>query len=282
MPVRKPLVVLSLGAGVQSSTLALMAAHGEITPMPDVAIFADTQAEPKSVYTWLDWLDKQLPFSVYRVTAGSLAKEALRVRLSKGGNYYTNSNIPVFIKNPTGREGLQSRQCTQNFKLDPINKLIRELGAEEIRNWRRHRKSGVKPITQWIGISRDEVVRMKPSRLDYIENTWPLVDRNMRRSDCLNWMSANGYPVPPRSACVFCPYHDSVEWSRLKLEEPDSFATAVKFEQDYQAALAQIPRIKGIPFLHRSCMPLSEVDFAVKQDAHPDLFGNECEGMCGV
>ena len=35
---------LSLGAGVQSSTLALMAAKGEIGPMPDAAIFADTQA----------------------------------------------------------------------------------------------------------------------------------------------------------------------------------------------------------------------------------------------
>jgi len=47
--------IISLGAGVQSSTMALMAAHGEITPMPDCAIFADTQAEPKVVYTWLSW-----------------------------------------------------------------------------------------------------------------------------------------------------------------------------------------------------------------------------------
>jgi len=46
--------VLSLGAGVQSSTMALMAAKGEITPMPDCAIFADTQAEPQSVYdSWI-------------------------------------------------------------------------------------------------------------------------------------------------------------------------------------------------------------------------------------
>ncbi len=36
---------ISLGAGVQSSTMALMAAAGEITPMPAAAIFADTQAE---------------------------------------------------------------------------------------------------------------------------------------------------------------------------------------------------------------------------------------------
>ena len=36
------LEVISLGAGVQSTTMALMAAHGEIEPMPDLAIFTDT------------------------------------------------------------------------------------------------------------------------------------------------------------------------------------------------------------------------------------------------
>lgn len=43
--------IISLGAGVQSSTLALMAAAGEIAPMPVAAIFADTQDEPASVYS---------------------------------------------------------------------------------------------------------------------------------------------------------------------------------------------------------------------------------------
>ena len=41
----EPIHILSLGAGVQSSTLALMAAAGEVTPMPVAAIFADTHAE---------------------------------------------------------------------------------------------------------------------------------------------------------------------------------------------------------------------------------------------
>lgn len=68
------LVVLSLGAGVQSSVMALMAAKGQITPMPDYAIFADTQAEPDHLYFWLDWLEKQLPFPVIRVTRGICLK----------------------------------------------------------------------------------------------------------------------------------------------------------------------------------------------------------------
>ena len=69
--------ILSLGAGVQSSTLALMIQRGEI-PMVDAAIFADTMGEPKLVYEWLDWLEKQLSFPVYRVNKGNLREDMIR------------------------------------------------------------------------------------------------------------------------------------------------------------------------------------------------------------
>lgn len=46
--------VLSLGAGVQSSTLLPMAIEGEL--QIDRAIFADTQWEPRAVYQWLEYL----------------------------------------------------------------------------------------------------------------------------------------------------------------------------------------------------------------------------------
>ena len=61
---RNNLRILSLGAGVQSSTLALKIKHGEI-PMVDAAIFADVKGEPKAVYTCLDWLEKQLNYPVF-------------------------------------------------------------------------------------------------------------------------------------------------------------------------------------------------------------------------
>ena len=281
----EPLHIISLGAGVQSSTMALMAACGEITPMPSCAIFADTQAEPAGVYKWLDWLEKQLPFPVYRVSHGNLEREALRVRTSKAGNKYTNSNITVYIRNPdvTMKEGIQSRQCTGDFKIDPIHVKIREVASVGIKAWRKGKKVGIIPVTQWIGISRDEIIRIKPSRKDYIKNIWPLVDLSMTRKDCVKWMKAKGFQEPPRSACVFCPYHNDAEWRRLKTDEPEEFAKAVKFESDYQAAMAQITRIKGVPFLHKSCLPLGEINFTRKEtDTHPDFFANECEGICGV
>ena len=155
-PQVEPIHIISLGAGVQSSTMALMAAHGEITPMPAAAIFADTQAEPASVYTWLDWLEKQLPFPVYRVTRGRLAAKAVEIHQSKKtGALYTNSNVPVFIRMPgTEKEGKQSRQCTQDFKVVPVQRKIREMIG---------RKRSARAV-MWIGISRDEAHRMKPSR----------------------------------------------------------------------------------------------------------------------
>ena len=73
--------VLSLGAGVQSTTLALMIEKGEI-PMVDCAIFADVGAEPKLVYEHLDWLEKQLSYPIYRVQWRNLKEDVISA--SKG------------------------------------------------------------------------------------------------------------------------------------------------------------------------------------------------------
>jgi hypothetical protein len=287
---KEPIQILSLGAGVQSSTLALMAAAGEITPMPVAAIFADTQAEPASVYRWLDWLEKQLPFPVIRVSKGSLQESALTVRTSKKGNTYTNSNVPAFLKTEgVAVEGLQMRQCTKDFKIDVILREVRKIARAEISEWRKAKCPKEVPVIQWMGISRDEVYRMKPSRLRYVEHRWPLIDMNITRAACMDWMKKRGFPTPPRSACVFCPYHGDIEWLKLKTEEPEEFERAAQFEDAYQVSLSKIQRRAAVPYLHRSLLPIRTIDFAtrVKDKAdieaqQPDLFGNECEGMCGV
>ncbi len=55
-------VILSLGAGVQSTALALMAVRGELPGFrrPVAAIFADTGWEPRGVYDHLHWLVQEL------------------------------------------------------------------------------------------------------------------------------------------------------------------------------------------------------------------------------
>lgn len=273
-----PIHIISLGAGVQSSTMALMAAIGEITPMPKAAIFADTQGEPKIVYDWLDWLEKRLPFPVYRVTKGNLEKDCGEVKLSKkSGNYYLKGIIPAFTLQPDGKKGLLGRACTMDYKIAALIKKTRELC-----DWKRGEQRSL--VKVWIGISLDEAHRMKPSRETWIEHTWPLIDLKMNRKDCLTWMKLHAFPEPPRSACVFCPFHSDLEWRRLKNYAPEEFQRAVALEKKLQLAKTKVPALNGIPFLHSSCKPLSEVDFSdnLKGRQQVNLFGNECEGMCGV
>lgn len=273
---KEPIHIISLGAGVQSSTMALMAAKGEITPMPVAAIFADTQAEPKSVYLWLDWLEKQLPFPVHRVIhKHGLWAESVAIKKRKDGKgHWTFSGVPHYCINRDGTHGHGPRQCTHDFKLTPILKAIRALTKQH----------EVKSAVSWIGISLDEISRMKPSRVRYAENRWPLIEKEMKRHDCLRWMEQNAFPKPPRSACVFCPYHSNAEWRQLQVEEPDEFARAVQFEKEYGDAKMKTLRESAVRFfLHASRKPLSEVDFSTEEErGQMSLFNNECEGMCGV
>lgn len=165
--------VISLGAGVQSSTMALMAAVGEITPMPDCAIFADTGAEPQRVYEWLEWLEGQLPYPVHRV----MHKAGLLANIMQTGRGRFVS-VPFFTDSHHG--GMTRRQCTREFKVQPIDKKLRDLMGLK---WRQRAPKG-KQVIQWIGISLDEAHRMKPNHNAWATSIWPLVDLRMTRSDC--------------------------------------------------------------------------------------------------
>jgi hypothetical protein len=245
--------VISLGAGVQSSTMALMFARGELTPMPDCAIFADTQGEPRAVYDWLGWLETQLPFHVWRVTAGSLKAEVLEDKTPEA-RYL----LPTY----TADGSLGKRQCTRKYKLRPIRRKVAELAAD-------------RSVRQYIGISLDEEWRMKPSGVQYVENAYPLVERSMTRGHCAEWLWARYRRIAPRSACTFCPFLDDAQLLALA---PDELASAIELDEFVRDRGAS-PGVRQ--FLHRSRRPLRAVDLTM-QSKQTDMFINECEGMCGV
>ncbi len=265
--------VLSLGAGVQSTTLALMAAHGEIEA-PDCAIFADTGSEPNSVYRHLDWLEGQLPFPVHRVSVGNLGEQ---IRAAMAGDGTRMDARPPFF---TGGGGQLRRQCTGDFKIAPIHKKVRELLGLQPRQ-----RGPKEPIVeQWIGISLDEVFRMKPSRVRWIRHRWPLIERRMTRSDCLRWSELRQLPKPPKSACTFCPYRSAAEWRAMRDNDPPAFSDACEVDRIIRPGMPGPNRPRGEAwFVHRSLTPLDEVDFSTAEDrGQGNLFLNECEGMCGV
>jgi hypothetical protein len=264
--------VLSLGAGVQSTRLALGAARGEIGPMPDCAIFADTGWEPAAVYRHLDWLETQLPFPVYRVTVGNLRD---RIGAPRPAGKFLVVDIPAFVRGDNGKAGGQiTRSCTRDYKIRPIVKKVRELVGLTGKPGPKH-----VIVEQWIGISTDEAVRMKPSQVDWIQHRWPLIEELESRKDCLAWMEANGYPRPGKSSCIGCPFHGDDEWQALT---PDEFEDACRVDERLRSLPPEKFRLKGVLYLHRSCKPLREVDFAKREGRQHSMFGNECEGMCGV
>lgn len=274
--------ILSLGAGVQSSTIALMGEVGEITPKPDCAIMADTLHEPRAVYEWAAWLEKQLSYPVYRVSKGDLWKAATRVRTTKDGQRtYISTGIPVFFTDSDGgelttRKGIGKRQCTRDFKTDVITRKVRELVGLK-------RATKRTPIlaTTWIGISADEAERAKPSREPWILKRYPLLEMDMDRDDCLDWMKDHGYPPPPRSACTFCPFHNDDSWLALA---PDELLAVAEKERELQAAYARTTAMNGTPYFHEKRIPILEVKFKPSENHGKQrrLFGSECAGMCGV
>jgi hypothetical protein len=256
-----------------------MIAQGEIEPMVDAAIFADTKAEPQSVYDHLDWLETQLPFPIIRVSTGSLTDMITKPYQNKKGEWSIRNQIPSWVQRD-GETQLTTRNCTYDYKIRPLMKKTRELA--QIKRGQKH-----PTVTSYIGISLDEVQRMKVSKEKWCINRWPLVEKRMTRHDCKLWLERNGYKEPPRSACVYCPFHSNSEWMRLKQEDPESFAEAVRVEREMQQLnkAAQSSGAKNFlnctPYLHRSCKPIDEIEFDADRD-QMDLFQNECDGMCGV
>jgi hypothetical protein len=269
----KPVRVLSLGAGVQSTTLLLMMLHGEIEPA-DHVIFADVGWEPDNVYehlTYLEGLMAKAGVPFHKVSAGNIRDDALGL----GRNRFPS--MPFFVKNEQDKVGMVRRQCTSEYKIAPLLKKQRELAGLKPKQ-----RSKEHLITTLIGISLDESQRMRDAAFPWIRNEYPLIDKNMTRSDCLKWCEQHGYKRPPRSACIGCPFKSQDEWRLLKTQ-PKEWADAVEFDAALRTNERLVERFDGKVYLHRSGVPLDQVDLRTDDEKGIwSLFDMECEGMCGL
>lgn len=257
----EPIHIISLGAGVQSSTMALMAAEGLITPMPAFAVFADTGDEPQEVYEWLEKLTAMLP---YRVKIAH--RDAIEGRLSDNLFQWNHSQIPAYFRNPDGSIGIGKRQCTKHWKIVPVHRKIREATNTA----KKRLPKGF--ATLWQGISIDEISRAKDSRANWITHRFPLLEMRMSRNDCYMWLSRRNLQ-PPKSACFYCPYRSDYQW-RMSRHKPEEWGKIITIDRKLNARNE---------FLHPSCKPIDQVDFKTEEDrGQLNMFNNECEGMCGV
>lgn len=278
--------VLSLGAGIQSSTILLMSAKGEL-PKLDAAIFSDTGWEPKEVYDHLEWLKpiaKKAGIPLHVVSNGNIRDISVTgFADGKEGLGQRYATMPLHILNDDNSEGIIRRQCTSEFKVVPIERFIKTeiLGLKKRSRW-----PAQAVIDHWFGISTDEMIRIRTPKEKWKRNVYPLCNipsgylpKGYSRLGCVAWLERN-YPNQPmpRSACIGCPYHDNRAWRDLRDRRPDEWQEAVEVDRKIRHG----KDMRGQAFLHRSLKPLDEADLG--DDKHQGIlegFKSECLGYCG-
>jgi 3'-phosphoadenosine 5'-phosphosulfate sulfotransferase (PAPS reductase)/FAD synthetase len=243
--------VLSLGAGVQSTTLFLLAAEGRL-PRLDAAVFADTGWEPTAVYRHLERLERVVArpagIPVIRTGGGNIRADAL-------DPMHRFASMPLFVRNPDGTVGMIRRQCTDEYKLKKIKREVRALLGYPTGRV----PSGVF-AEQWVGISRDEFTRAKDSGIRYAHNRHPLLELDWTRADCLRFLARRGWQSTPKSACIGCPFHSNAQWREMRDHQPEEWADAVAFDYAIRdgnvRGLTTGSPLLGKAYLHRSCLPL--------------------------
>jgi hypothetical protein len=304
--------VFSYGGGVQSTAALVLAAQGKIdyktflfcnvgddSEHPDSLKYVREVAMPYAEANGIALHEIQRHLRTGEV-------ETLYGRLTKPGS--RSISIPVRMNN-SGAPG--RRSCTADFKIAVVDKWIKEHASGIIRAMKEHilQRYEVKtldkatiqtlmgelqsffreyePINVGLGISMDEVQRVKPNMdLDTIYwkvNTHPLifdVPRPLTRQDCMNIITDAGLPVPPKSACWFCPYHRLSKWQEMRQNESELFWKAAALEKFLNE------RRKGLGmdevWLSRMLIPLEDATTSYEQQSLFDQGDDECEGYCFV
>lgn len=277
--------VLSLGMGVQSTALYLMSALGEL-PRIDLAVFSDTGREMTGTMKYLEWLlkwaDQNHGPQIIVKSEMNLYRDLLTNVNTLGARF---ASIPAFTMT-NGKEGMLMRQCTGEYKIWVVDRAIREYHG--LKKRQRNIETNV-----WKGISIEEATRISIPEAAWKNFIYPFVGygipgkgkwyklpveltRPLNRNDIKAWYRSKGFAIPPKSSCVFCPYHSDYTWEEMKRSAPDDFAAAVAVDEAIRNS-----SIKGIEspiFLHRSLKPLSEVQF----DPDSKIEFGECSGTCHV
>jgi Phosphoadenosine phosphosulfate reductase family len=239
--------VLSYGGGVNSVALMILLVR-ERLPLDEV-VFADTGGEIPETYAYVDITRKFLephgvPFTTVAKKGPSLYENAWRRRV-----------LPSAIW----------RWSTRDYKVNPILRHYRSLGGH---------------VNQYLAIAYDEVERMKDSRVDYVTNLYPLVDRRVRRADCVALIRDAGLPVPPKSSCFFCPFGSLDRWRWLHETHPDLYAKAMELEEHSKHFPSQ--RLTDQAFRHNTNLSLRTLAAMFEEGTTLPVLADDAEPPCGA
>ena len=258
-----PVLTWSYGGGTQRIAIALLVAQSKL-PRPDLIVMADTSFE--ATETWEYTVAHILPL----LGSIGLTIELAPRDLAVVDDYGHNGDLLVPAYTETGK---MPTFCSDEWKKRVFRRYVRAKGIDRC-------------IT-WLGMSSDEIERLKPSDVQWQTYCWPLCglprehDYGVRlnRTQCRHLILDAGYPEPPKSSCWKCPHRRNAQWQRLKLYYPQDFRRACQFDE-----LIRARDTLHAVYLHESRQPLAEVDFTQSDTA--SLFGEEnggCQsGYCFV
>lgn len=235
------LQIWSSGGGTQSTAIAVLILQGKL-PKPDFAFIADTGRETGETWEYLD-----------KVTNPALAKIGLQVErlipktLPDIFNGEGTMLIPAFFTN----DAKASNFCSSYWKRDFVKRIAVQ--------------RGLVPGINWLGISTDEMRRVKTPRAANWLLRFPLVfDVPTSRNQCIQLISEYGWPKAPKSSCWMCPNRRDAQWIHLRDNRPDEFSAAVDFD-------IELRKQKPDAFLHDSRTPLGEVVLKEAEEDHGQL-----------
>jgi hypothetical protein len=249
--------VVSFGAGVQSTALLVLAAQGAIDFR--TFLFANVGSDSEHPATLRYLREVAVPFAaahglalheLHRVLRDG-RRETLYGRLMRPGS----RSLPIPVRMPdTGAPG--RRACTADFKIAPIARWLRSNGADR-----------TNPAVVAIGFSTDEIHRCNKKAVQPWEvPEYPLIDLGMNRAACQAVIARAGLPVPPRSACWFCPYRRPAAWAEARRDTPGLFWRAVELERTLNRRRDRLGRDRV--YLTRFGRPLDEAI----PEAQPAMF----------
>jgi len=227
----------SFGGGIQSMACLVLAAQGVIdcrlflfanvgddSEHPDTIAYLHDVAEPYAARNGIELCTVAASRTLYQ--------EAMR----------ENRRVPLPIYLSNGAPG--NRTCTADFKIRIIAREIKRRGATQKTPW-----------VCGLGISTDEAHRANyNSRIAWQTLEYPLLDLRISRANCVGIIERAGLPVPPKSACWFCPFQSDRRWHELRTGRPDLFQAACELETRLNEKRGAIGR--DVVALHRSTIPL--------------------------
>lgn len=244
------------GGGTQSTAIAALIVLGKL-PKPDLAVIADTGREQSSTWSYLEEVTRpalaKVGVQMHRVPAADFATVDLY-----GGEDKDTLLIPAFT-DQSGEIGKLPAFCSNEWK----QRVVRRWATTQ----------GVLAADVWIGISTDEMQRLKKPSKGKWRDKYVLVEQRMNRWECERLVIRMGWPKPPRSSCWMCPNHTQEEWRDIRDNKPDDWQEAIHFDRYI--------RIRDPhAYLHSDCVPLDEANL---DDSNGVLFGHGCSsGHCYV